>query len=131
MAAPTIHLLSSATFDDEAIADVISASIDESGSPQEYVSADSPNVKLVAVDRIAATVTVTKAGYEADPAIGTAATSDPGLRLVIKPRAEGKGVTTPSVNIDYAKAVVISKSSGPTIEGTPTYSITFRCYDTP
>ncbi len=94
MPAPTVHLLSSATFDDEPILDVISASIDESGSPQEYVSADSANVKLVAVDRIAATVTVTKAGFEADPAIGTAATAEVGLHLVLKPRAEGKGVTT-------------------------------------
>jgi hypothetical protein len=125
-----VHLLSSATHGVTAIADVQSASIDEGGSAQEYITADDPDVQLVAVDRIAATVTVTKLGYSATPAIGDVAAS-PGLTLVLKPRAEGKGVTASPVNIVFAKAVCTGKGSGPTIEGSPSYTITFRCYPAP
>jgi len=127
MAAPAVHLLVSATFATVAIADVQSATIDEGGSAQEYVSADSPNVKLVGVDRIAATVTVVKLGYSASPAVGDAGA----LALVVKARAEGKGTTGSDVTISFANAVCTSKSAGPVIEGSPTYSLTFRAHAAP
>ena len=127
MAAPTVHLLSSATFATVAVPDVQSATIDDGGSVVDFVSADSPNVKLVAVDRIAANVTVTCLGYNAAPAVGDIGA----LVLVVKPRAEGKGVVASPVSITYANAVCVGKSSGPTIEGAPTYAISFRAHAAP
>lgn len=127
MAAPVVHLLSSATFATVAIPDAQSATVDEGGSVAEYVSADDPDVKLVAVDRIAATVTVNCLGYNASPAIGAAGA----LTLAVKPRAEGKGVGGTAVDISFAHAVCTGKSSGPIIEGSPTYSFTFRAHAAP
>lgn len=127
MAAPTVHQLISATFATVAIADPISVSEDEGGSVVEFGGADSPNLKLVSVERIGATVTVTKAGYAAAPAIGDAGV----LEYVMKARASGKGTTGAPVTRNWAVAICTGKSSGPTIEGTPTYSLTFRCHATP
>jgi hypothetical protein len=127
MAAPTVHLLSSASFNAVAIPDAISAQLDESGSPQEYVSADSPNVKLVAVDRIAATLVITTLSYGATPAVGDTGA----VALAVKPRVEGKGVGGTAVTISYTNGVVVSKGSGPTIEGSPSYTITIRCHAAP
>jgi hypothetical protein len=127
MAAPTVHMLSSATFAAAAIPDVQSATVDDGGSVAEFVSADDADVKLVAVDRIAATVVVNVLGYNAAPAVGDAGA----LTLVVKPRAEGKGVTASPTSISYANAVCTGKSSGPVIEGSPSYSITFRAHAAP
>jgi hypothetical protein len=127
MAAPTVHLLSSATFATAAIPDVQSATIDDGGNVVEYVSADSASVKLIAVDRICATVVVTCLGYNVSPAVGDAGA----LSLVLKPRAEGKGVQASPTTVAYANAVCTGKSSGPVIEGSPTYSITFRAHAAP
>lgn len=127
MAAPTVHLLVSATFATVAIPDPQSASIDDGGSVSEYVSADDADVKLVAVDRIAATVVVNCLGYNATPAVGDAGA----LALVLKARAEGKGTTGSPVNVTYANAVCTGKSSGPVIEGSPTYNISFRAHAAP
>lgn len=129
MSAPIVHLLSSAVWGAFALVDAQSASIEKSGSPQEYVQADNPDVALVAVDRIASTVTVNTLGYIEDSDIDVGdVVGVTGLALTIKPRAEGKGVTAPPVVITYLKAVCISKSAGPVIEGNPTYSVTFRCH---
>ena len=46
-----VHMLKSANFNAMALAQVQSASIDESGSPAEFITASSPNVQLVGVDR--------------------------------------------------------------------------------
>jgi len=127
MAAPVIHLLSSATFATVAIPDVQSATIDEGGNVVDYVSADSANIKLVAVDRIGGNITVTCLGYNSSPAIGAAGA----LSLVVKARAEGSGVVATPVTIAFANAVCIGKSSGPVIEGSPTYSISFRAHAAP
>jgi len=128
--AVVVHLLSSATEGVTPILDVQSASIDEGGSAQEYITADDPDVQLVAVDRIAATVTITKLGYAAAPNIGDVAAA-PGLTLVLKPRAEGRGVVASPVSIIFPKAVLVGKGSGPSIEGSPSYTLTFRCYAAP
>jgi len=127
MAAPTIHLLSSASFAASAISDPISASIEDGGSVQEYVSADSAFIKLVAVDRIGATVTVTSTKFAPTPAVGDTGA----LALVLTARAEGKGVTGTPVNITYANAVCTGRSSGPVIEGSPSYAFTFRAHAAP
>lgn len=127
MAAPTVHMLSSATFATVAIPDVQSATIDEGGSVAEFISADDADVKLVGVDRIAATVVVNVLGYNASPAIGAAGA----LALVLKPRAEGSGVVASPLTVSFANAVCISKSAGPVIEGSPSYSITFRAHAAP
>lgn len=127
MAAPVVHLLSSASFAATAIPDVQSASIDDGGTVSEYVSADDADVKLVAVDRIAATVVVNCLGYNASPAVGAAGA----LSLVLKPRAEGSGVVASPVTITYPNAVCTGKSSGPVIEGSPTYSLSFRAHAAP
>ena len=127
MAAPLVHLLSSATFAAAAIPDAQSASIDDGGNVSEYVSADDPDVKLVAVDRIAATVVVNCLGYNVSPAVGAAGV----LSLVLKPRAEGKGVQASPLTVTYPNAVCTGKSSGPTVEGSPTYSFTFRAHAAP
>ncbi len=129
MAAPSVHLLTSAVFGSTTLADPISASVDEGGSVQEYAGADSSDLKLVAVDRIAQTVVVNTQGYNATPAIGDVA-SGSGLVLHTKVRAEGAGTTGSDVPLTFAKAICIAKSSGPTIEGTPTFSLTFRCHAT-
>lgn len=127
MAAPVVHMLSSATFATVAIPDAQSATIDEGGSVAEFISAEDADVKLVGVDRIAATVVVNVLGYNASPAIGATGA----LTLAVKPRAEGKGVTGSAVNIAFANAVCTGKSSGPVIEGSPSYSITFRAHAAP
>ena len=127
MPAPTVHLLSSATFASTAIAGAQSASIDEGGSVQEYATADDPDVQLVAVDRIAATVTVTALTYAAAPAIGATGA----LAIAIKARAEGKGVTGAATNISFANAVCTGRGSGPVIEGSPSYTYTFRAHAAP
>jgi hypothetical protein len=100
MSAPVVHLLSSATWGVLALVDAQSATIEKSGSPQEYVQANNPDVALVAVDRIASTVTVNTLGYieDSDIDVGDVGAT-PGLVLVLKPRAEGKGTTTPPVTI--------------------------------
>lgn len=127
MAAPVVHLLSSASHGGNAIAAPISASIEEGGSVQEYVTADDPDVQLVAVDRIAATVTIVALTYSATPAIGATGA----MALALKPRVEGKGVSGTAVNISFANAVCTGRSAGPTIEGSPSYSYTFRCHAAP
>lgn len=127
MAAPTVHMLSSASFDAAALPDVQSATIDDGGNVAEFVSADSPDVKLVAVDRIAATVVVNMLGYVAAPGVGDTGA----LELVLNPRAEGKGVVASPVTVTYPNAVCTSKSAGPVIEGSPTYNITFRAHAAP
>jgi len=126
MAAPIVHLLSSATFAAVAIADVQSASIDEGGSVQEYIGADSPDVKLIAVDRIAASVSVVSLRHAAAPAIGDVGI----LTLVLKPRAEGKGVTAPTETITFPVAVCTGRQAGPVIEGGPSYTYSFRAHAT-
>jgi hypothetical protein len=126
MAAPTVHLLSSATFASTAIADAVSASIDEGGSVQEYISADVATVQLTTVEKIGATVTVTSLKYAASPAIGDTGA----LSVVLKPRVEGKGVSASTVTISFAVAVCTGKSAGPVIEGSPSYAYTFRCHAT-
>jgi hypothetical protein len=127
MAAPTVHLLSSASFAAVAIPDVQSATIDDGGNVVDFVSADDADVKLTAVDRIGANVVVNCLGYNAAPAVGDAGA----LSLVLKPRVEGKGVTGSGVTVSYANAVCTGKSSGPVIEGSPTYSISFRAHAAP
>lgn len=127
MAAPVVHLLSSATFATVAIPDVQSATIDEGGNVVDFVSADDSDVKLTAVDRIAANITVTCLGYNATPAVGAAGA----LALAVKPRVEGQGVGATPVTISFANAVCTGKSSGPVIEGSPTFSISFRAHAAP
>lgn len=127
MAAPVVHLLSSATFDAVDIPDVQSATVDEGGSVVDFVSADSADVKLTAVDRIAANVTVTCLGYNAAPAVGDTGA----LTINVKARAEGKGITGAAVPITFPNAVCTGKSSGPVIEGSPTFSISFRAHAAP
>jgi len=141
MAAPTIHMLSSATFNGATftLPDAQSASIDYSGQPQEYVSADSPDVKLVGLDRIAATVSVTTLSWIPDsdlepgdvgaPVVGPPAHD--GLELTLKPRAEGRGVTASPEVVAFNRAVFLGKTGGPVIEGSPSYVYNFRCYKTP
>lgn len=127
MAAPVVHMLSSALFATVAIPDAQSATVDEGGSVSEYVSAEDADVKLVAVDRIAASVVVNCLGYNVSPAVGDAGV----LTINVKPRAEGKGVTGSAVPITFANAVCTGKSSGPVIEGNPTYNISFRAHAAP
>lgn len=127
MAAPVVHMLVSATFATVAIPDAQSVAGDEGGSVQDFVSADSPNVKLSAVDRIGANFSVNCLGYNAAPAVGDAGA----LVLVLKARAEGKGTTGSDVTITYANAVCTGKGIGPVIEGSPTYSISFRAHAAP
>lgn len=135
MTAPSVHMLSSAAFNGTALVDPQSATIDESGTPQEYITADKSDVQLVGVDRIAATVSVVCLGYHDSLEVGdvgAAAVGPPahgGLDLVLKPRAEGKGVQASPLNKTWTRAVILSKSGGPVIEGNPTYTITFRCYN--
>lgn len=128
MPCPVVHLLESAAFNSDELADAISASVEESGNAAEYVATGTPNLGLVAVDRIAATVTITLLAFPSDVEVGDAATSDPGLRLSLKARAAGKGTTGTAVNIDFAKAVCVGRGGGPVIEGDPTYTLTFRCH---
>lgn len=127
MAAPTVHLLSSASFATVAISDAQSATIDESGTVQDYVAADSANVKLTAVDRIAATVSVVCLSYHASPAVGDTGA----LSLNVTPRAEGKGVTGAPVTVSWPNAVCTGKQGGPVIEGNPSYTLTFRAHAAP
>jgi len=127
MAAPTVHLLASATFNGAAIADAQSATIDESGTVQDYVAAESADVKLTAVDRIAANVSVVCLSYAASPAVGDVGA----LVLNVKARAEGKGVTGSDVPIQWPNAVCTGKQGGPVIEGSPTYTLTFRAHAAP
>jgi len=133
MAAPTVHLLNSATFTPPSpgspivFADAQSASIDEGGQVSEYTSAAATDVQLIAVDRIAATVTLTLLSYLDAPAVG-----DPGsLSIELKARAEGKGTAGAAVTKTWGKAVCTGKGLGPVIEGTPSYTITFRCHAAP
>jgi hypothetical protein len=121
-------MLSGATFGGTAIADAISASVDEGGSVQDFLSANVPTVQLTAVDRIAATVTITTLKWAAAPAIGATGA----LVLNLKARAEGKGTTgsdVPSLG-DYPVAVCTGRGQGAVIEGSPTYTFTFRCHAT-
>lgn len=127
MAAPTVHLLTAASFATVAIADAQSATIDESGTVQDYVAAESADVKLTAVDRIAANVSVVCLSYAASPAVGDTGA----LSLSVKPRAEGKGVTGSAVNIAWTNAVCVGKQAGPVIEGSPTYTLNFRAHAAP
>ena len=130
MAAPTVHLLSAAAYGvaPTDIPDVISATTDDGGSPQEYVSADNPDVALVAVDRIASTVSIVGLSYMSALDVGDSVGP---LVLTLKPRAEGKGVVSTPETITYEKAIVIGKQGGPVIEGNPTYTVIFRCHKAP
>jgi hypothetical protein len=134
-------MLSAASFNGGAfpIPDAQSASIDYSGTPQEYVSADSPDVKLVGLDRRAATVSVTTLSWIGDANLepGNVGVSDAGppvvggLQLTLKPRAEGAGVQNLPATVAFDRAVFLGKTGGPVIEGSPSYVYTFRCYKTP
>lgn len=127
MAAPTVHLLETASFGATTFPDAQAASIDEGGSVAEYTTAGATDVKLVGVDRRAATVQVTVLGYYATPEIGDAGA----LTLTMKARAEGKGTTGAAVTKTWPNAVCTGKGSGPTIEGSPSYSLTFRAHAAP
>lgn len=125
MAAPLVHMLvTPCTFKTVAIADPISAQFDEGGNVNEYTNIDSTDVELVGVDRRAQTVVVNTQGYDNVNEIGDAGA----LVLTMKARAEGKGTTGTAITKTFSKAVVVNKSAGPVIEGTPTYNITFRCH---
>lgn len=134
----TVDMLTEVDFGGTAIPGIQGATIAHAGSPQEYVNAASADVQLVGIDRIAATI-VANTIQKPDPAVyfvGAVKTKAsgppivPGLRIITKPRAEGKGTTGTAVNEDFDVAVVTGVDSGPVIEGNPTYSITFRCHPT-
>lgn len=130
-----VDMLTGVEFEGDAIPGIQGATIAHAGSPQEYITASSSDVQLVGIDRIAATVvvnTITKPDHATFfvGAVGVQALTVPGLRLITKARAEGKGTTGTAVNEDFNVAVVTSIDEGPVIEGNPTYSITFRCHPT-
>lgn len=131
-----VDMLTDVLFGNVSIPGIQGATTAKAGSPQEYVTASSPDVQLVGIDRIAATVvvnTITKP----DPTtffVGAVeiAGVGPVYGLVIKTkmRAEGKGTTGTEASENFDVAVVQSVDDGPVIEGNPTYTITFRCHPT-
>ena len=134
----TVDMLTDVKWGGTSIPGIQGATIAKAGSPQEYVAANSSDVQLVGVDRIAETIvanTITKP----DPTVyyvGAVKSKVagppivPGLAVKTKARAEGKGTTGTEASEDFDVAVITSLDEGPVIEGNPTYSITFRCHPT-
>ncbi len=106
------------------ILDAQTATIDESGSVNDNMSAGSTAVELISVDKIKHTVTINCLSPVVGLSVGDYCTA---LVLTTKSRADGKGTTGSALTKTYAYAVVQGKGSGPVIEGSPSYSITFGC----
>lgn len=134
----TVDMLTEVDFGGTAIPGVQGATIAHSGSPQEYITASSSDIQLVGIDRIGTTVVVNTIQKPDSTVFYVGAVKNkvtgppivPGLRIITKARAEGKGTTGTAANEDHDTAVVLSVDEGPVIEGNPTYSITFRCHPT-
>ncbi len=129
---PIVHLLESDpvfTPDGESaktILDAQSATISQNSTKQSYKTAGSPNIQKIAVDALEDVVSITTLGFPfGDNALNRGDFGS--LTVVMKARADGIGTTGAALTKTWTYAVVESITAGPTIDGSPSYSVNFAC----
>lgn len=116
-----------ASSDERTILGAQSCGIDQGGTKNSFKTAGNSGVQLINMDGLedAVVVTTTSFPYGANKLnIG-----DKGaLTCVMAPVSDGSGAETGStLTKTWTYAVVEKITAGPTIEGSPSYSITFAC----